>query len=165
MSKIDFDIKYSDLEYKSAIREKLETYKYKSLHIFLPGISSTSLYFLSIKFDQNLLLVVSFILLSYALFSLVLYFYSPQIGLFFAKREKLKYIYSFSIDSSCIKRKCSRGEIFWLWDDVISLDFLKTTIFINGKKGSMLIPIKKLTEDEIYLLNTWFECKSSNYDN
>jgi hypothetical protein len=155
---IELTIKYSEAEYKAAIKEKLAVMPNKSIHTYLPTgilliVVAVLCYF---NFIFNWWGIATVVILSiYAIPCLLGDFLMPSIALAFAKKKKLQDTYHFKIDKDKIERNSEKGVMTTKWEDLSSVDFFPKNVFFNLPKGSMLIPNSYLSSAELEVLKSY----------
>lgn len=158
---IELTIKYSNTEYKSAIKEKLAVMPNKSLHTYLPTAFFILILFALTYYDaaHSWWGISIIVLLSiYAIPCLFGDWIMPKIALAFAKKKKLQDTYHFTITENHIERRSEKGLLISTkWEELVSVEFLPQNIFFNLEKGSMLIPNSRLTDEELEKLKTYAE--------
>ncbi|WP_409425774.1 MULTISPECIES: YcxB family protein [unclassified Pseudoalteromonas] len=149
---IELTIKYSDSEYKSAIKEKLAVMPNINLHTYLPTgiliLFGLVLFYFKVVFSWwgISLIVLTSIYAIPCLFGSIL---MPPIALAFAKKRKLQDTYHFTINEEQIERSSRQSTLRIKWEELTSVDFFPQNIFFNLKKGSMVIPNSRLTDSQL----------------
>ncbi len=155
---IELTIKYSEAEYKAAIKEKLAVMPNKNLHTYLPTgillILITALYYFDFIFSWWGITTIV-ILSIYAIPCLLGEFFMPSIALAFAKKKKLQDTYHFKIDKEKIERSSEKGVITTKWAELSSVDFFPKNVFFNLPNGSMLVPNSYLSSAELEVLKSY----------
>ena len=152
---IEITIKYTDAEYKSAIKEKIASMPNKSFHSYMPTailviIFVTLVYFEVANCWWGVFIII--LLSIYAIPCLLSDWLIPQIALALARKEKLQDSYHFTITEEHIERISEKGVLCKKWGELVSVDFFSRNIFFNLDNGSMLIPISRLTTAELQKL-------------
>lgn len=155
---IELTIKYSDAEYKSAIKEKLAVMPNKYLHTFLPAtllaLVGLVLFYFNVIYSLwglSILVLVSV----YAIPCLLGDFLMPHIALAFARKKKLQDTYHFTISEHQIERTSEKGTLTTKWENIVSVDFFTQNVFINLEKGAMFIPNARLTDNQLEKLRSY----------
>ncbi|TMN88596.1 hypothetical protein CWB72_12695 [Pseudoalteromonas phenolica] len=155
---IELTIKYSDAEYKSALREQLTVMPNKHLHTYLPtGILifvGVVFFYFNVLFSWWGISLIT-LLSIYAIPCLFADFLMPSIALAFAKKEKLQDTYHFTINKEQIERSSGQGKLNTKWEDLTSVDFFPQNIFFNLEEGVISIPKSRLTDAEIEKLRIY----------
>lgn len=155
---IELAIKYSDSEYKSAIKEKLAVMPNKHFHTYLPTAFLISvgvaLFYFNVMFSWWGISLIT-LLSMYAIPCLLGDVLMPSIALAFAKKKKLRDTYHFTINEKQIERSSEQGTISIKWEELASVEFFPQNIFFNFEKGSMLIPKSRLTDAQIEQLRLY----------
>mgnify|MGYP000049764789 FL=1 len=149
---IKLEVKYSDQEYQHAVTEKLAAMPYRYLHSYGPICLFVAVSIVLYWFDVigKLASIITLLLLGgYSLFCLLGDILTAKIALFFAKRGKLLDTYHFEITKQGIKRTSEKGEMNWLWPELMSVEVFENTIFFNQENGSMVLPKSRLSEEEL----------------
>ena len=155
---IELTIKYTDAEYKVAIKEKLAVMPNKNLHTYLPSgillIVVSALYYFNFIFSWWGI-ATTVILSIYAIPCLLGDFLMPSIALAFAKKKKLQDTYNFKIDQDRIERSSEKGVLTIKWEELSSVDFFPSNVFFNLPNGSMLVPNSYLSSAELEVLKSY----------
>lgn len=153
--KIEFTIKYTDLEYLWAVKEKMTQMPNKLAHTYLPILGISLLMFTLTYYQVTWswwLMLLSGLAVIYALICLFANKVLPSIALWIAKKTKLKETYSFTIDSKQVVRKSNNTELRILWSEFSSVDIFNRTIFLNNKDGAVVIPKARLSSQQLKTL-------------
>ena len=155
---IELTIKYTDAEYKAAIKEKMAVMPNKNLHTYLPSgilfIVVSALYYFNFIFSWWGI-ATTVILSIYAIPCLLGDFLMPSIALAFAKKKKLQDTYHFKIDQDRIERSSEKGVLTIKWEELSSVDFFPSNVFFNLPNGSMLVPNSYLSSAELEVLKSY----------
>ena len=155
---IEITIKYTDADYKAAIKEKMAVMPNKNLHTYLPTgilfLVVVALYYFNFILNWwgiGIVVVLSI----YAIPCLLGDFLMPSIAFFFAKKKKLQDTYHFKIDKDKIERRSEKGCITTKWEELSSVEFFPKNVFFNLPNGSMLVPNSYLSDAELMLLKSY----------
>lgn len=155
---IELTIRYSDSEYKSAVKEKLAVMPNKNLHTYLPTgiliLVGLVLFYFDVVFSWwgiSLIVLLSIYAIPCLLGSILM----PPIALAFARKKKLQDTYHFTINEEQIERSSEQGTLKTKWEELVSVDFFPKNIFFNLEKGSMLIPNSRLTDSQLETLRLY----------
>ena len=157
---IELEIKYTEEEYMSAVREKIDSMPNNAIYTSLSFITLFTLIavltYFKVAFSWwGITLIV--LIAIYSVLSLFLSSMGPKLALIFAKKKKLENVYTFVIDQYLIRRSTEIGTIEVAWKQLDSVEIYSENIFFNFKKknGSMVLPVKRLNEHEITLLKSF----------
>ena len=149
---IELTLRYTEDEYLCSYKERMAQIPYKNLHTYgPPGIFLISAFTL-LQFDTmtswwtSILLVIMGV---YSLLCLAGIWLMPKLALKFARKHKLNDTYQFSIDHQCFRRKSKQGLLEEPWGEFVSIDFYQKNVFFNLKRGSMVIPLSRLSESQL----------------
>ena len=155
---IELTIKYTEDEYLSAVKEKLEVMPNRRLHTYAPFLVFCIVVFglwQIEKIDTWWGLLITILLGVYAIPCLFSDWLMPKIALIAARKKKLSDTYHFVIDDQGIVRQSEQGSLKFEWRDVPSVDFFPNNVFINLERGSVLIPVSRLSSTDLALLKQY----------
>lgn len=141
---IEIKIRYTDAEYKQAVKEKITFLPNKNLEIYGPVILWLGFFVLAMELEWvnqlwcQLALAVFGL---YAIASLLFGVFAVQIGFLLAKRGKLKETYNFLFDEKGMNRRSESGALELTWLEAESVDIYPSNLFINTGSGAILLPI------------------------
>lgn len=155
---INLTIKYTELDYKTAISEQISRMPNRYLHTYVPSFILAFLIGALRYFDFLATwwgIGVTLLLSTYAVVCLFGSVLVPQIAVVLNKSKKLQHTYHFSINAQHVKRATHGEEIIVLWEQFTSVEFTKFNVFLNLADGTMLIPKHCLTHPQLVKLKIY----------
>ena len=162
---IELTLRYTEDEYLCSYKERMAQIPYKNLHTYgPPGVFLISAFTL-FQFDTmsswwtTILLVIMGI---YSLLCLAGIWLMPKLALMVARKNKLNDTYRFSIDHLRFRRQSKQGLLEEPWTEFVSIDFYQKNVFFNLKRGSMVIPLSRLSESQLTELKGYAQASRWN---
>ena len=147
---VEFSIKLSWKDYQELALEKVRSSPNIYINTLLPSLVFIFLFvvFNQLEISGVLEKIVLVITGLYAVNSLLMYYFIGHVIAFFHAKKKIEPEYTFKIDSNGITRESNGKSISFKWTDFISVQKTEKYIFLNVKKGTVALPIYKLSDRE-----------------
>ncbi|QPG04715.1 hypothetical protein IT774_10865 [Salinimonas marina] len=161
---IELTLRYTEDEYLCSDKERMAQIPYKALHTYAPlgvfFISAFTLFQFAAMaswWGTAMLVVVG----SYSLLCLAEEWISPKLALMCARKTKLNDTYQFSIDRQGCRRTSKQGLLVAPWSEFVSIEFYPRNVFFNLKRGSIVIPLSRLSESQLKELKGYVQSSTN----